>query len=496
MLSGWRESALARQGHFSAGKDRRLAYRLRTSCKKRLQPQANSAPDMTRILIIGGSDAGISAALRARELDAGVEVTIALADDYPNFSICGLPYYISGETPDWRALAHRTEFPGIEILRGHKATSIDPAAKSVNVEMNGSSLAKTLRYDRLVVATGAIPIRPALRGVALQGVFLLHTMQDSFALQRHLTDHAPKSAVIIGAGYIGLEMTDALTKRGLKVTLLSRTETVLPSVDSSFGRFVAESLAQRGVTVLTSTSASKIESASNASGASLSVTDSAGARHAADLVLLAVGVRPASELAHAAGATQGANGALVVTRQMRTNLPDVFAAGDCVETYHRLLDKPVYISLGTIAHKQGRVAGENALGGERLFPGALGTQSLKVFDLAVARTGLLEREAQAAGFDPLTVEAEMFDHKAYFPGAKQMRVRLTGDRKTERLLGAQIIGDRTSEISKRIDVVAAALFQDARVDDLNDMDLSYTPPFSSPWDPLQMAAQIWMQARS
>src|SRR5450432_3283287 len=183
MLSGWRESALARQGHFSAGKDRRLAYRLRTSCKKRLQPQANSAPDMTRILIIGGSDAGISAALRARELDAGVEVTIALADDYPNFSICGLPYFISGETPDWRALAHRTEFPGIEILRGHTATSIDPSTKSVTVEVAGTKAERLLSYDRLVVATGATPIRPGLPGSTLDGVFLLHTMADSFAVQ-------------------------------------------------------------------------------------------------------------------------------------------------------------------------------------------------------------------------------------------------------------------------------------------------------------------------
>jgi len=235
----------------------------------------------------------------------------------------------------------------------------------------------------------------------------------------------------------------------------------------------------------------KIERSSGALAA-LSVTDSNGRCHAADLVLLAVGVRPASELAHAAGAERGAFGALVVTRQMRTNLPDVFAAGDCVETYHRLLDKSVYISLGTIAHKQGRVAGENALGGQRAFAGALGTQSLKVFDLAVARTGLLDGEARAQGFDALTVEAEMFDHKAYIPGATRMHVRLTGDRRSGRLLGAQIVGAVGSEISKRIDIIAAALFHNARVDDLNDIDISYTPPFSSPWDPVQIAAQRWL----
>jgi NADPH-dependent 2,4-dienoyl-CoA reductase/sulfur reductase-like enzyme len=182
---------------------------------------------MGRILIIGGSDAGISAALRARELDSTAEVTIVLADDYPNFSICGLPYFISGETPDWRALAHRTEFPGIEVLRGHTASSIEPRAKSVAVRVAATNTEKSLPYDRLVVATGATPIRPELPGAMLDGVFLFHTMADSFAPQQYLTDRAPKAAVIVGAGYIGLEMADALTKRGIRVTLLSRTETVL-----------------------------------------------------------------------------------------------------------------------------------------------------------------------------------------------------------------------------------------------------------------------------
>ena len=197
-----------------------------------------------------------------------------------------------------------------------------------------------------------------------------------------------------------------------------------------------------------------------------------------------------------AGATIGAHGALTVTRAMRTNLPDVLAAGDCAETHHRLFAGPRYISLGTIAHKQGRVAGENAVrsAGERLFAGTLGSQSLKVFDLAIARTGVGDAEAREAGFDPLTVQTEANDHKAYYPGAMPLQLRVTGDRKTGRLLGAQILGAKQAEISKRIDVFAAALFQALTVEDLNELDLTYTPPFSSPWDPLQMAAQSWLQA--
>lgn len=180
-----------------------------------------------------------------------------------------------------------------------------------------------------------------------------------------------------------------------------------------------------------------------------------------------------------------------MTRQMRTNLPNVLAAGDCAETYHRLLRRPTYISLGTIAHKQGRAAGENAIGGDRAYAGAVGTQSLKVFDLAIVCTGLRDREARAEGFEPLTVASSANDHKAYYPGATPLNMRMTGDLSSGRLLGSQIVGNRKAEISKRIDIVAAALFQEARVEDLNDLDLSYTPPFSSPWDPVQLAAQSW-----
>lgn len=278
------------------------------------------------------------------------------------------------------------------------------------------------------------------------------------------------------------------------VTLLSRSKTVLPTIDPALGLMVGEELEGNGVRVLTSVSAVGIDQAADGKRSRLSVTDSTGRRHPADLVLFAVGVRPNSDLAHRAGAKLGANGAIAVTRHMQTNLPEVFAAGDCVETYHRLLGRPTYISLGTIAHKQGRVAGENAVGGDRQFAGAVGTQSLKVFNLAIARTGLLDHEARRSGFDPLTVATEANDHKAYYPGTVPLHILISGDRASGRLLGAQILGNRKAEISKRIDIVAAALIQNAIVEDLNDMDLSYTPPFSGPWDPIQMASQTWVGA--
>jgi NADPH-dependent 2,4-dienoyl-CoA reductase/sulfur reductase-like enzyme len=447
------------------------------------------------VLIIGGSDAGISAGLRAHELDPSAEVTIALADDYPNYSVCGIPYYISGETPDWRTLAHRTEFGGINVLRRHTARVIDPVAHTVGLATDEG--AKTVRYDQLVVATGANPVRPDLPGHELEGVFLLRSMDDAFAVHAYLERQPRTKAVLVGAGYIGLEMADALTARGVEVTLLSRSATVLPTVDAELGHLVAAELRRHHVRVCAGVTATRIERVQTGPDSPLSVTDSAGAVHAADLVILAVGVRPNREIAATAGARIGINGAIVVTPAMRTTLPDVLAAGDCVETLHRLFASPRYISLGTIAHKQGRVAGENAVrkDSERLFAGTVGSQSLKVFNLAIARTGVSDFEAREAGFDPLTVQTEANDHKVYYPGAVPLQLRVTGDRATGRLLGAQIVGPKQAEISKRVDVFAAALFRALTIEELNDLDLSYTPPFSSPWDPVQIAAQAWTRAR-
>jgi NADPH-dependent 2,4-dienoyl-CoA reductase/sulfur reductase-like enzyme len=221
-----------------------------------------------------------------------------------------------------------------------------------------------------------------------------------------------------------------------------------------------------------------------------STTDGLAVTHHADLVLVVVGVRPDAALAADAGARLGVKGAVAVDRSMRTSLPDVFAAGDCVVTLHRLLGE-TYLPLGTTAHKQGRVAGENALGGNREFAGSLGTQVVKIFDKVASRTGLRDHEAAAAGFDPVTVAAEADDHKAYYPDSHRIRMRVTGDRATGRLLGLQLFGHRHAEVAKRIDIAAAAIFHEMTVDAVSELDLSYTPPLGSPWDAVQTAAQIW-----
>ena len=215
---------------------------------------------------------------------------------------------------------------------------------------------------------------------------------------------------------------------------------------------------------------------------------------AADMVLVVVGVRPETTLAADAGAALGVKGAIAVDPGMRTDLPDVFAAGDCVITHHRLLGE-TYLPLGTTAHKQGRVAGENALGGNRQFAGSLGTQVVKIFDQAAARTGLRDHEAAAAGFNPVTIETAADDHKAYYPGSHRITIRVTGDRATGRLLGMQLFGHKNAEIAKRVDIAATAIYHGMTVDAVSDLDLSYTPPLGSPWDAVQMAAQAWVRAK-
>ena len=440
-------------------------------------------------LIVGGSDAGIAAGLRAHELDPACDITLVLADEFPNYSICGLPFFLSGETPDWHSLAHRTEFPGIRLMTNHTAEKIDPARKSVAVR-SGNGAHSELHYDKLLIGTGARPVQPPIEGFHLPGVFPLHTMEDSFAIHRFLEERKPKSAIIVGAGYIGLEMADALTHRGISVTVASRTEAVLATVDPVYGRLVEAELQRHGVEVWNQVEVTLIEAIGN----QLQVSGTREFSKKADFVLVGVGVRPNSELGADAGITTGVKNALCVNRRMETNLADVYAAGDCVETWHRLLNRYTYLPLGTTAHKQGRTAGENAVGGNREYTGSLGTQVVKLFDLVAARSGLRHDEAMRANFDPFTAETTVWDHKAYYPGAHELHLRITGDRETGRLLGAQLVGHRGSEISKRVDVFATALYHGMHVEELNDLDLSYTPPLSSPWDPVQMAAQAWNKA--
>jgi NADPH-dependent 2,4-dienoyl-CoA reductase/sulfur reductase-like enzyme len=459
-----------------------------------------------RIIAIGGSDAGISAALRARELDPACDVTVVVADAYPNFSICGIPYFISGEVTHWKNLAHRTiadlEATGMQLRLDTLVTDIDVAGHRIRLRQTEGT-EEWLAYDRLVVGTGAVPIRPDIDGLTGpgslgedDGVHLLHTMGDTFALTRTLEERSAESVLIVGAGYVGLEMADGLTVRGLRVHQVEMLEEVLPTVDPQLGDLVHNELVGHGVDVTTGTTVRRIERAEAGQGGRLRVegVSTTGESYVrfADVVLVSVGVRPDTDLLVRAGAATGVRGAVAVDEDMRTGLPDVFAAGDCVVTHHRLLGT-TYLPLGTTAHKQGRVAGENAVGGGARFAGSLGTQVVKVFDVVAARTGLRQHEAEAVGFAATTTQSSPDDHKAYYPTAYPITSRVTGDSATGQLLGAQLVGRRGTEVSKRIDTFSTAIYAGMTIGAMSELDLSYTPPLGSPWDAVQMAAQAWVR---
>ena len=457
------------------------------------------------VAVVGGSDAGIEAARRCRELAPDWDVTVLVADAYPNLSICGLPYWHSRDVGRWQDLAHRSvedlEATGVRLLLDHEVTALDLDAHTLAFTQCGNP--GTLMFDRLVLGTGATPVRPPIDGLdalgPADGVHVLHTMPDAFSLDATVAEatsgEAGGVAAIVGAGYVGLEMAEALSTRGLRVVVLEQLGQVLPrTLDAELAAELDAHLREQGVDVRCDTAVHGIHRRPDA-GLRLSV-DLGDETLAADLVLVATGVRPATDLAVAVGLKLGKADAIAVDRQMRTSAPGVWAAGDCVHTHHRLTATESYLPLGTTAHKQGRVAGENVAGGSAEYAGSLGTQAVKIFDRVAAATGLRQHEATEGGFDPVTVQVAVDDHKRYYPGATELRVRLTGDRATGRLLGGQLVGAYGAEVSKRVDVLAVAIHYRAGVAELGDLDLSYTPPLAAPWDALQQAAHAWIAARA
>ncbi|GAA3340362.1 FAD-dependent oxidoreductase [Curtobacterium pusillum] len=452
---------------------------------------------MTHLLAVGGSDAGIAAALRARELDPSTDVTVVLADEFPNFSICGIPYWVSGDVATEASLAHRTradlEAAGITVRSSTWASAIDVDRRR-RLTVTGPAGVEEISYDELLIGTGAEPVRPAGVPFAEPGIHLLHSMTDAEQVVAALELLPAGSRVaVVGAGYIGLEITEGLVARGFDTTLIQRGPEVLSTLDPELGSLVTAEVRRHGATVLTGSTVTGITPDGGGQWRVATSSTSGDAEGTFALVVVCVGVRPVTDLAVAAGAQLGQAGAIVVDASMRTGVPHVWAAGDCVVTHHRLLDT-TWLPLGTTAHKQGRVAGENMLGGSKTFAGSVGTQVVKVFDLVAARTGLRQHETAPLEVSPLTRVTVADDHKRYYPGAVPLTISVTGDQSTGRLLGAQIGGQRTAEISKRIDTFATALHAELTVDDVIDLDLSYTPPLGSPWDAVQVAAQGWERA--
>ena len=455
------------------------------------------------LVMIGGSDAGISAALRARELGPGAEVSVVVADAYPNFSICGIPYYVSGEVTHWRNLAHRTtadlEATGMNLRLDTTARRIDVSGRKLLVT-GPKGHEELLAYDKLVIGTGAVPVRPPIGGLEAlgpdDGVHLLHSMGDTFAVMRTLEDKVPASAVIVGAGYIGLEMADALTTRGLHVIQMEQLPEVLPTVDPALGHLVHAQLAGRGVEVLTGTTVRQItRTGGEAGGLQVEATAADGtavtrqARHWSWSSWVSAPTPPwlpARGLRWGPGARSPWTAACGPISPTSTRPGTAWSPGTGCSAKLTCRSAPRPTS-------KAEWPGRTPSAGPGSSRGSLGTQVVKIFDQAAARTGLRDHEAAAAGYDPVTVQSGADDHKAYYPGSHRITMRFTGDRATGQLLGAQLFGHRHAEIAKRIDIAATAIFHAMTVDGLSDLDLSYTPPLGSPWDAIQIGAQAWLR---
>lgn len=394
-------------------------------------------------------------------------------------------------TADYRSLIARTpaEFKslnGIDVLTGHEVMSVDPAEKSIRVRDAASGREYDDRYDRLLFSTGASAFVPPFEGARLEGVFTVRHLADGLRIKEYLTGLSSRRAVVVGSGPIGLEMCEALRSVGLDVTLVELADRVMPTISADLSRIVQSKLESEGVRCVLGQSVTAID---GSGGLVRSVSTPTGPLEA-DLVLLGIGVKPVTELAARAGVEMGAGGAIKVDPRMRTNVEDVFAAGDCATTVNTVTGAETWLPLGSTARKQGRVAGENIAGGSVDFPGVQGTAIVKCFDMTVGRTGLDEKEARAAGFDPVVTGIEAEPLHKYYPSAGPLHLQVTADRATGRALGAQVAGPLGSAADKRLDIMAVAVGSRMTVDEMQYMDLAYAPPYSTAIDSPIVIANI------
>jgi NADPH-dependent 2,4-dienoyl-CoA reductase/sulfur reductase-like enzyme len=440
-----------------------------------------------RVVVIGAVAAGTTAAAKAKRTNPDLEVILLERASHISYGACGLPYFIGGMIPSADALIARTpaEFRqrGVDVRTQHKVLEIDASNNSLRVADLEAAEEYSLPYDYLVVATGAVPFRPPLPGLGLPGVFALRTLADGLALHNALKNRPPKSVVIVGGGYIGLEMAEAFRALNLPVTIVEIAPQLMVNLDEEMSELVLAEVKHKGVRVLLNDGLVRCEGSDHVDRVITQHNDIP-----ADLVLLAVGVRPNTKLAEQAGLKLGAGKAIAVDEHMRTSVEGIYAAGDCAETVHQVTGEKTYIPLGSTANKQGRVAGANVAGMANTFEGVVGTAVAKVFDLQVARTGLTEREAVAKGFAVHSQRINALDRAHYFPAGTRLDVELVMDQESRRLLGAQLVGAQGA--AKRIDVLAAALYGGMTVDDLTRLDYSYAPPYASVWDATLRAANV------
>jgi len=440
-----------------------------------------------RIVIVGGDAAGMSAASKIRREQPKRDILVLERTAFTSYSACGMPYFLGGLFDDFEKLIARSpetfrEEYDIDVRTRHEVIAVDPSNQRVTIRMGRDKVIQE-PYDQLLIATGARPSCPEVPNADAAGIFGLSTLASGLRVHEFMSTKKPKSAVVVGGGYIGLEMAEALVRQGLDVSLVQRSPEVMGTLDPDMGKLVSQALRDIGVTLYLE---EQLEAFEEKDGAVTAVVTSRRTLPT-DLAILGMGVQPNAELATKADIRLGAKGAIEVDSRMRTSTENIWAAGDCAATVHRLTGQPVYIALGTIANKQGVVAGTNLSGGDARFPGVVGTAVSKICDVEVARTGLQEKELRNLDINYSTATIKAKTRAGYFPGAGPITVKMIAERISGRLLGAQIVG--VEGAAKRIDIVATALTAGMTVMDLIDLDLSYAPPFSPVWDPVQTAAR-------
>lgn len=437
-----------------------------------------------RMIIIGAVAAGTSAAAKARRNDENAEIVVYEKDSFISYSGCGMPYYLGGEVGSAEELTPRDPafFKSkydVDIKTLHEVMAVHPNEKSVRVKDMTTGKVFSDVYDRLVIATGATAVVPPIKGADHERVFTLRNINDMNRIKAYINAAVPKTASVIGTGFIGLEVCENLKRLGIDVTLIEKLPQVTPGLDSDMAVYVQEHIEKNGVAVYTDASVAEITDNT--------VILADGKEIQADMILMSTGVRPSTGLAKTAGIELGIAGAIRVNEKMQTNLPDIYACGDCIEHFHVVTGKPVYRPLGSTANKTGRIAGDCVTGGNLSFRGILGTGIFKIFDMTVAQTGLSEREAKELGYD-VAVCHNIKPNKPEYMGGKEMAIKGIADQSDGRLLGVQIVGNEG--VDKRLDVFVTAITFKAKVEDLFHLDLAYAPPFSTTKDPVMYTGMI------
>jgi NADPH-dependent 2,4-dienoyl-CoA reductase/sulfur reductase-like enzyme/rhodanese-related sulfurtransferase len=442
-----------------------------------------------RLLVIGGVAAGPKAASKARRCDPEMEIVVYQEEDEISYAGCGLPYYISGIVKERDEIISRT--PGkfvldeIRILKNRRIEQIDTKQRIVSGKMHGSDKIFTDRFDQLVLATGAKPIRPKIEGIELGNIFYLRSIFDADDILESVRSDQVQKVVIAGGGYIGLEMAEALILLGKEVTIVEFAPQILTLFDEDFAGVLRQYLEKKGIRIFTSEAIKALRG-----DGKVTQVQTVSQKIETHAVLMSLGIRPQVELASQAGLRIGETGAIWVNEKMETSIKGIYAAGDCAETTHLVTGKKVWIPLGSTANKQGRVVGVNVCNGNAIFPGVMGTTVFKCFDWNVAKTGLNMREAEEEGFHPIQAIVRGYDRAHYYPGGKESVLKVVADEKTGRILGGQAMGEGPSD--KFVDILAMALHAKMNCQELASVDLAYAPPYSPVLSPIIVAANVLM----